>query len=97
MPEIKAPHAQAYEHALRLLDEFAPADGREPGRSLIRCGDHMAQMAIHMDGYFGYRQWYLFDDIWAGAHPDLAGSLMRYGAHWDPRCRRTHGRLSHCP
>ncbi|WP_182902613.1 hypothetical protein [Microbispora sp. H10830] len=96
LPEISAPHSRAHGHALRLLEDGVPADGRDPGRTLIRCDDHLAQMAIHMDERFGYRQWFLFDDVWAAAHPELAASLMRFGAHWDPRCRREHARLTHC-
>ncbi|GAA1023032.1 hypothetical protein Aple_096220 [Acrocarpospora pleiomorpha] len=53
----------------------------------------MTQMSIHMDGFFGCRQWFFFDDVWAAAHPDLATSLMHYGVHWDPRCLRGHGIL----
>jgi hypothetical protein len=96
VPEISAPHSLAHEHALRLLEDRVPVDGRDPGRTLIRCDRHLARMAIHMDEYFGHRQWFLFDDVWAAAHPDLAASLMRFGAHWDPRCRRKHARLTHC-
>ncbi|WP_156080726.1 hypothetical protein [Microbispora rosea] len=95
-PEISAPHYRAHEHALRLLEDFVPADGRDPGRTLIRCDGHLAQMAIHMDEGSGYRQWFLFDEVWAAAHPEMAASLMRFGAHWDPRCRRRHARLTHC-
>ena len=29
-------------------------------------------------------QWFVFDDRWAAAHPDLAQSLLRYAVHWDP-------------
>ncbi|MBE3012554.1 hypothetical protein IL992_25655 [Microbispora sp. NEAU-D428] len=96
VPEILAPHPEAYHRALRLLADFDPADGRDPGRTLVRCDDHLAQMAIHLDGWFGYRQWFLFDDLWAAARPETAASLMRFGAHWDPRCRRRHARLTHC-
>ncbi|MGI5155642.1 hypothetical protein [Microbispora sp. CA-102843] len=96
VPEILTPHSEAHPRALRLLEDFVPADGRDPGRTLIRCDDHLAQMAIHMDGFFGYRQWFLFDDVWAAAHPDLAASLMRFGSHWDPCCRRRHARLTPC-
>jgi hypothetical protein len=39
---------------------------------------------FHLSDHFGYQQIFLFDDLWASAHPDLANSLLRYGAHWDP-------------
>jgi hypothetical protein len=30
-----------------------------------------------------YHQWYLFDDLWASAHPDLANAILRYASRWD--------------
>lgn len=84
-------HRQAHEFALRLLEGFEPSHGRDPDRTIIRHSEHVAQMAIHIDGYFGYRQWFFFDDVWAAAYPDLAASLLDYGPHWDPRCPRDHG------
>ncbi|GIH25794.1 hypothetical protein Aph01nite_41040 [Acrocarpospora phusangensis] len=84
-------HAQAHETALRRVEAFEPAHGRDPERTLIRQGEHVAQMSIHIDSFFGYQQWFFFDDVWASAHPDLATSLLHYGAHWDPRCSRGHG------
>jgi hypothetical protein len=57
---------------------------RDPDRSLITVDEHLAQLAMHVDEYFGYQQWYLFDDVWAASHPELAASLMRYAADWDP-------------
>ncbi len=29
-------------------------------------------------------QFFLFDDIWAGTHPDLANSILKYCSTWDP-------------
>lgn len=52
--------------------------------SLVRLDTHIAQIARHIDDFFGYDQWFLFDTRWAAAHPDLARSLLRYAAHWDP-------------
>ncbi|MEV0402601.1 hypothetical protein [Actinoallomurus sp. NPDC050550] len=45
---------------------------------------HIAQVARYIDGFFGFDQWFLFDSRWAAAHLDLARSLLRYAAHWDP-------------
>ncbi|MEU0557613.1 hypothetical protein [Dactylosporangium sp. NPDC006015] len=45
---------------------------------------HIAQVARHIDSFFGFDQWFVFDTRWAAAHPDLARSLLRYAAHWDP-------------
>ena len=55
-----------------------------PAESLIRLDTHIAQVARYIDGFFGFDQWFLFDNRWAAAHPDLARSLLRYAAHWDP-------------
>ncbi|MGW3347087.1 hypothetical protein ACWDA3_27600 [Nonomuraea rubra] len=52
-------------------------------------------MALHADA-IGHRPWYVFDDIWASAHPDLAASLIHYAYHWDPACTRKHGLLMPC-
>ncbi|WP_422741378.1 hypothetical protein ACN27B_21775 [Micromonospora sp. WMMD754] len=55
-----------------------------PTESLIRLDTHIAQVARYIDGFFGFDQWFLFDNRWAAANPDLARSLLRHAAHWDP-------------
>jgi hypothetical protein len=57
---------------------------RDPTRSRLHTSRHLVQAAIHVDQLFGYERWYLFDDVWARAHPDLAASLLRSAAGWDP-------------
>lgn len=52
--------------------------------SLIRLDAHIVQVARYIDDFFGFDQWFLFDTRWAAANPDLARSLLRYAAHWDP-------------
>ncbi|MFE0155149.1 hypothetical protein ACFWY5_48980 [Nonomuraea sp. NPDC059007] len=86
---LARPHQEAHARALRLLNGFTPEDERDPGRTLIHLGDHLAQMCVH-SGYFGHAQWFLFDDLWAAAHSDLAASLIHYAGHWDPGCARRH-------
>ncbi|MGW3853458.1 hypothetical protein [Micromonospora arida] len=44
----------------------------------------MRQVARYIDDFFGFDQWFLFDTRWAAANQDLARSLLRYAAHWDP-------------
>ncbi|GAA2480948.1 hypothetical protein [Winogradskya humida] len=70
------------------LDGYDPAPGvvrdKKPGRDIISLEPHIAQVARYIDDFFGYDQWFLFDTRWAAAHPDLASSLLRYGAYWDP-------------
>jgi hypothetical protein len=78
------PHPAAHEAAMAELAAFTPDEGRDPERSVIDAAGHIAQMSMHASGFFGYQQWYLFDDVWAAAYPDLAASLMRYAASWNP-------------
>ncbi len=72
----------------------AQQEFEEAGRRLRRTGDpaatalrveaHLAQMAMHATDALGYQQWFLFDDLWAGANPDLASSMLRWFGSWDP-------------
>ncbi|WP_433145349.1 hypothetical protein ACQPZ8_01950 [Actinomadura nitritigenes] len=64
-----------------MLDMLLPV---RPAESLVRVEPHIAQVARYIDGFFGFNQWFTFDTRWAAAHPDLARSLLRYAAHWDP-------------
>ena len=57
---------------------------KNPDRSLLTVDEHIAQLAMHCHEEFGYQQWFLFDDVWAASHPELAASLLRYATHWDP-------------
>jgi hypothetical protein len=56
----------------------------DPSRSIVHEGEHVAVLCAHTSNNFGYTQWILFDDRWAAAYPDLAGSLLRYATDWDP-------------
>jgi hypothetical protein len=83
------PHAEARARVARFLRERPPdrwgeQDWRDPALSRIEASRHLVQAAIHVDQRFGYQRWYLFDDVWAAAHPDLAASLLRCVAGWDP-------------
>ncbi|QKW32856.1 hypothetical protein HUT06_01400 [Actinomadura sp. NAK00032] len=64
-----------------MLDMLGSA---RPAESLVRLDAHIAQVARYIDGFFGFDQWFIFDTRWAAAHQDLAHSLLRYAAHWDP-------------
>jgi hypothetical protein len=52
--------------------------------SRIQATRHLVQGIIHLSQHLAYQRWYLFDDVWAAAHPDLAASLLRCAAGWDP-------------
>ncbi|MFI5912464.1 hypothetical protein [Dactylosporangium sp. NPDC051541] len=68
--------------AVPASDELT--SGRRPELSRLEVSPHIAQLAMHCDEFFGFQQWYLFDTVWADAHPDLASSLLRYATDWDP-------------
>ena len=55
----------------------------DPSKSLVAVSDHLVQLCHHATRWAGYQQWFFFDDRWAAAHPDLAGSLLRYAHRWD--------------
>jgi hypothetical protein len=82
-PNLPDEQDAAHQAALTILTTAA-ADERRPEASLLRVSDHLAQFAMHCSEFFGYQQWFLFDDVWAASHPDLAQSLLRYSEHWDP-------------
>ena len=56
--------------------------GERPKGSQVHVEDHLAQLCLHDRGW-AWHQWYLFDDLWAGAHADIANSLLNYGRRWD--------------
>jgi hypothetical protein len=85
--ELDTPGVQA---ARQLLKErVEKPQGRpsyDPKKSLVHVDDHLAQLCLHVDCWDGvdlYHQWFVFDDLWAGAHPDLANALLRYARTWD--------------
>ncbi|WP_233196948.1 hypothetical protein [Verrucosispora sp. ts21] len=57
---------------------------QRPAEALLRLDPHIAQVGRYIDNFFGFDQWFVFDTRWAAAHPDLARSLLRYAADWDP-------------
>lgn len=83
------PQAVAHARLTGFLEELPPDrrdefHWRDPSLSRIQATSHLVQAAVHVDQRFSYDRWYLFDDVWAAAHPDLAASLLRCAADWDP-------------
>jgi hypothetical protein len=78
------PHPAAHEAAMAGLARATLDEERDPEQSVIDVAEHIAQMSMHASAFFGHQQWYLFDDVWAAARPELAASLMRYAASWNP-------------
>ena len=65
----------------KLADEGYTND---PSNSIISVGDHVAQLCLSIDSEGEmYHQWIIFDDLWAGQHPDLAEGILRYANRWD--------------
>ena len=83
-PDLPADHGTAHFRAMEILAAGGENGSRRPDRSHLLVGDHLAQLAMHCDEEFGYQQWFLFDTVWAAAHPDLAQSLLTYAYQWDP-------------
>jgi hypothetical protein len=83
-PAMPDEHDAVHRRAMEMAAAGEYIDGRRPEASLLRVGDHLAQLAMHCGESFGYQQWYLFDTTWAATHPNLAQSLLRYADHWDP-------------
>jgi uncharacterized protein (TIGR02996 family) len=79
------------ERALRGVSRCTPGDYSNwkfnPKKSLIQVEEHVAVFCRHVAqwrrGDDMYHQWYFFDDLWAGAHPDLANAILRYAGRWD--------------
>jgi hypothetical protein len=82
--ELYGEHGEAHRFALAQLADPGVFSGRDPGRTLMRSDEHLAQLSIHLSGFFGHQQWFLFDDMWIARHEDLARSLLRYATAWDP-------------
>jgi hypothetical protein len=78
------PHPAAHKAAMAEVATATPDQERDPERSVIDVAEHIAQMSMHASTVFGYQQWYLFDDVWAAAHAEMAASLLRYAANWNP-------------
>ena len=57
-----------------------PNEGRRP--TFIQAAPHLAQLSFGYESERPYddmnTQWFLFDDLWAASHPDMARSLL----HW---------------
>jgi uncharacterized protein (TIGR02996 family) len=76
--------------AYPALRKLATAIDRRLGKSnsLVHVDEHVAQLCLHHHYWSGgnrhiYHHWILFDDLWAGAHPDLANAILRYSYKWD--------------
>ncbi len=80
------PYGTALEAAsadlLRLEGRTTP---RPSPQSLIHVEEHLAQMCLDVswDDTPYYDQWIFFDDLWAGAHKDLADAILCFAARWD--------------
>ncbi|MFT3765876.1 MAG: hypothetical protein QM820_10210 [Minicystis sp.] len=76
------PHAEARAEFTQAASGHEP--GGDPSQSIVHEGEHVAVLCAHTSSHFGYQQWIVFDDRWATAYPDYAGSLLRYATDWDP-------------
>jgi len=68
-----------------LLGQFARG-GHQPALSRCHVEEHLAQLCLHTgrwDNRDLFHQWFLFDDLWAGAHAALADAVLQYARRWD--------------
>jgi hypothetical protein len=80
-------HEQALERLLAGHDRGEQERGGGPSAWwVVREAEHLAQLALHAShaGYRYHFSWVLFDDLWAGAHPELARGMLRAASTWDP-------------
>ena len=75
------------EPGIRLLERgmrrtYGLNDVGDPSRNVVQVCNHVAQVSIHAGGS-SFDQWFVFDDLWGAAHPELANSLLRYCTRWD--------------
>jgi uncharacterized protein (TIGR02996 family) len=78
------------ERALREVSRCVPGEYGgwkfNPKKSLVQVEEHVAAFCRHVARWGKtdlYHQWYVFDDLWASAHPDLANAILRYASRWD--------------
>jgi hypothetical protein len=67
-------------HAGTVSEEVLRADARWLGERqppVVRGGPHAVELRMHNG--FCWNVWFVFDDLWASAHPVLARSLLRFG------------------
>ncbi|HWS31576.1 MAG TPA: hypothetical protein VN408_02410 [Actinoplanes sp.] len=91
--------AEAHRIVLSVLKSTAgrdeipgPLGSRFPAKSRVTVAPHLAQASLHLHDAYGHQQLFVFDDVWAASHPDLAKSLRRwFGKSWDP-LKRPRGR-----
>ena len=76
--EMKSIMKNAVDHVYALL--LLKSERPEEYESQIRLGE---RYTARWDERDLYHQWVFFDDLWAGAHPELANSVLRFAARWD--------------
>jgi hypothetical protein len=80
------PDAAASELNGLLTQTWWTGSTQDPGKSLLQSETHVAQLCLHTNRWGDedlYHRWILFDDLWAGAHSDLAEAILRYATRWD--------------
>lgn len=81
-------NSPSYTEARLELGKQWPALSAQPtspddlARSKSACSSHLLQLSRWEDWCFN--QWFVFDDLWASANPNLASSLLHYATNWDP-------------
>ena len=67
-------------------DSRLARSAHDPSKSLVQAERHVAQLCLHTDRWDDrdlYHRWILFDDLWAGAHAELAEAILQFATRWD--------------
>jgi uncharacterized protein (TIGR02996 family) len=78
---LRAPGYRLLERALPRIN--AGTSSSDSARNLFQVGDHVVQLFAYCGDDYRFDHWFLFDDLWGSANPELAGALVRYGCRWD--------------
>jgi uncharacterized protein (TIGR02996 family) len=65
---------------LKALMQQVHRPNKSKAKPLVRAEEHVAQVSLQPGEW---HHWILFDDLWAGAHRDLANAILRYARTWD--------------
>ena len=77
---------QARTDVANIVSNLRGVFDHDASKSVVSTSANILQLCLHAGDLFGsdlYHQWILFDDLWAGEHPDLANGVLRFAQRWD--------------
>ncbi len=82
-PDPVGPQGHCREVARQAIFEMKTRRGEPEKALLLHDEEHFFHFVSNQGNFWNF-QFFLFDDIWAGANPDLANSILKYCYTWDP-------------